>query len=113
MILSFPRAKLAGLSPMTLPLEEQFAALHDRSFPNTHAPAATLLAGGEPIWVEVDGASLLGYVTLKLRPEHDDAQIDYVAVHEDARGRGASASPSSRTCAATASTSRSEAAPRA
>ncbi len=92
-ILRFRRADLAGLAPVTLPrltpaFEGRFAALHDRAFPGTHAPASALLASGQPIWVELSGTELLGYVTLKLRPEHDDAQIDYVAVHEDARGRG-------------------------
>ena len=92
-ILTFRRDDLAGLPPVTLPtltppLEGQFAALHDRAFPGTHAPASALLASGEPIWVEVSGTELLGYVTLKLRPEHDDAQIEYVAVHESARGKG-------------------------
>jgi ribosomal protein S18 acetylase RimI-like enzyme len=92
-ILTFPRARLAGLSPVTLPVlspaqADQFAALHDRTFPGAHAPASALLDKGEPIWVAVDGDSLLGYVTLKLRPEFDDAQIDFVAVHENARGRG-------------------------
>lgn len=93
-ILRFPRAGLAALDPVTLPrltpeFEDQFAALHDRAFPGTHSPASALLASGQPIWVELSGTELLGYVTLKLRPEHDDAQIDYVAVHEDARGKGA------------------------
>jgi ribosomal protein S18 acetylase RimI-like enzyme len=92
-ILTFKRADLAGLAPVTLPtltppFEGQFAALHDRAFPGTHTPAPALLASGQPIWVELSGTQLLGYVTLKLRPEHDDAQIDYVAVHEDARGKG-------------------------
>jgi ribosomal protein S18 acetylase RimI-like enzyme len=92
-ILTFTRENLAGLAPVTLPLltpafEGQFAALHDGAFPGTHSPASALLASGQPIWVEVAGTELLGYVTLKLRPEHDDAQIDYVAVHENARGKG-------------------------
>jgi ribosomal protein S18 acetylase RimI-like enzyme len=92
-ILRFERADLAGLAPVTLPtltppFEDQFAALHDRAFPGTHSPASALLASGQPIWVEVAGTELLGYVTLKLRPEHDDAQIDYVAVDEKARGKG-------------------------
>lgn len=92
-ILTFTRAKLAAVAPVVLPtltpaFEGQFVALHDRAFPGTHAPAAAVLAAGEPIWVETEGERLLGYVTLKLRPEHDDAQIDYVAVHEDARGKG-------------------------
>lgn len=92
-ILTFRRDSLAGLAPVTLPtltreFEGQFAALHDRAFPGTHAPASVLLAAGEPIWVELSGTELLGYVTLKLRPEHDDAQIEYVAVHENARGKG-------------------------
>jgi ribosomal protein S18 acetylase RimI-like enzyme len=92
-ILRFKREHLAGLAPVILPtlppaFEGQFAALHDRAFPGTHSPASALLASGQPIWVELSGTELLGYVTLKLRPEHDDAQIDYVAVHEDARGKG-------------------------
>jgi ribosomal protein S18 acetylase RimI-like enzyme len=93
MILTFRRDKLATLPPVTLPtltppFEAQFAALHDRAFPATYSPASALLAKGEPIWVEVSGTELLGYVTLKLRPEHDDAQIEYVAVNEGARGKG-------------------------
>lgn len=92
-ILTFRREHLAGLAPVTLPrltppYEGQFVALHDRAFPGTHTPASALLASGQPVWIELAGTEVLGYVTLKLRPEHDDAQIDYVAVHEDARGRG-------------------------
>jgi ribosomal protein S18 acetylase RimI-like enzyme len=92
-ILRFRREDLAGLAPVTLPTlppayEGQFAALHDRAFPGTHSPASAVLASGQPIWVELSGTELLGYVILKLRPEHDDAQIEYVAVHEDARGKG-------------------------
>ncbi|OLB79396.1 MAG: hypothetical protein AUI14_10605 [Actinobacteria bacterium 13_2_20CM_2_71_6] len=72
-ILRFERSRLAGLPPVTLPAlapayRDQFAALHDRAFPNTFAPAAALLAKDEPIWMAVDGTRLLGYVVLKLRP---------------------------------------------
>jgi ribosomal protein S18 acetylase RimI-like enzyme len=66
----------------------QFAALHDRAFPGTHLPAAALLEKGEPVWVVEQDGTLLGYVTLKLRPEFDDIEVDYLAVHESARGRG-------------------------
>lgn len=91
-ILRLDRADLTG-SPVNLPLlapaqHDQFAALHDRAFPNTHAPAATLLAKGEPIRVVVEDDTLLGYVILTLRPEFDDAQVEYIAVDEAARGRG-------------------------
>jgi ribosomal protein S18 acetylase RimI-like enzyme len=95
-IFVFPRARLAGLPPVTLPTltpehADQFAALHDRAFPGTHSPAAALLAKEQPVWVVVDGGTLLGYVTLKMRSDFDDAQIDYVAVDESARGRGVGA----------------------
>jgi ribosomal protein S18 acetylase RimI-like enzyme len=95
-ILTFPRSRLADLPPVTLPAltsryVDQFMALHDSAFPGTHTPAAGLLDKGEPIWMAVDGDTLLGYVTLKLRPEFDDAQIDYLAVAEPARGRGVGA----------------------
>jgi ribosomal protein S18 acetylase RimI-like enzyme len=96
-ILTFPRARLADLAPVTLPTltarhVDQFMALHDSAFPGTHTPAAALLDKDQPIWAAVDGDTLLGYVTLKLRPEFDDAQIDYLAVAEPARGRGIGAS---------------------
>jgi ribosomal protein S18 acetylase RimI-like enzyme len=92
-ILRFDRASLAALPQVTLPLltpahHDRFAALHDRAFPNTHAPAATLLAKGEPVRVVVEDDRLLGYVILALRPEYDDAQVEYIAVEESARGKG-------------------------
>jgi ribosomal protein S18 acetylase RimI-like enzyme len=95
-ILRFPRARLDRLAPVALPpltpdLREQFAALHDRAFPGTYAPAEVLLDRAPPILVETDGPALLGYVTLKLRPEFGEAQIEYVAVAESARGRGVGA----------------------
>jgi ribosomal protein S18 acetylase RimI-like enzyme len=95
-ILTFPRSRLAGLAAVTLPTltpayADQVAALHGRTFPGTHTPAPALLARPAPIWVVVEGDRLLGYVTLKVRPEFDDAQIDYVAVDESARGRGVGA----------------------
>lgn len=92
-VLRFERDRLTGPPPPTFPLldaglAEQFAALHDRAFPGTHASAASLLAKGEPIRVAIEDGRLLGYVILKLRPEFNDAQVDYIAVDEAARGRG-------------------------
>jgi ribosomal protein S18 acetylase RimI-like enzyme len=90
-ILRFARDRLAGLPAVTLPRltprwHEQFAALHDRAFPGTYAPAAKLLADAPPILVATDGDTLLGYVALKLRP--GDAQVEYLAVAESARRQG-------------------------
>jgi ribosomal protein S18 acetylase RimI-like enzyme len=92
-ILRFPRERLGDLAPVTLPpltpdLFGQFAALHDRTFPDTDAPSAVLLGRKPPIFVEVDGDTLLGYAALKLRPEFADAQIEFIAVAEAARGQG-------------------------
>jgi GNAT superfamily N-acetyltransferase len=95
-ILRFTRDQLADLPPATLPpLTDQHrdavAALHDRAFPNTYAPSATLLTRTDPILVAADGDTLLGYVALRLRPDQNDAQIEYIAVEEAARGRGVGA----------------------
>jgi ribosomal protein S18 acetylase RimI-like enzyme len=95
-ILRFTREQLDSLPPVRLPalapqLHDQFADLHDRAFPGTYAPARALLADPPPILVETDGATLLGYAVLKLRPEYVDAQIEYLAVTESARGRGVGA----------------------
>jgi ribosomal protein S18 acetylase RimI-like enzyme len=95
-ILRCERADLAALPPVRLPPltpahHAAFAELHDRAFPNTYAPAAALLRRGEPIRVAVDGDALLGYVVLRLRPEQNDAQVEYIAVDDAARGRGVGA----------------------
>jgi ribosomal protein S18 acetylase RimI-like enzyme len=95
-VLRFPRERLGQLTPAPLPRlarqwHDQFAALHDRVFPDTYAPSRVLLAQNPPILVAVEGSTLLGYVTLKLRPEFAEAQIEYVAVAESARGRGVGA----------------------
>jgi ribosomal protein S18 acetylase RimI-like enzyme len=92
-ILTFPRARLADLPALTLPTltppyAAAVAALHDRAFPGTHLSSAALVAGPEVVRVAVDGDRLLGYATVKVRPEYDDAQIEYVAVDESARGTG-------------------------
>lgn len=90
-ILRFARNRLAELPAVTLPRltpqwHGQFAALHDRAFPGTYAPARTLLADPPPVLVATEGDTLLGYVVLKLRP--GDAQVEYLAVAEPARRRG-------------------------
>jgi ribosomal protein S18 acetylase RimI-like enzyme len=95
-ILRFSREQLADLPPVSLPLltpelHGQFADLHDAAFPNTYAPARELLKGSQPILVAVAGDTLLGYIALKLRPEFAEAQIEYLAVAEAARGRGTGA----------------------
>jgi ribosomal protein S18 acetylase RimI-like enzyme len=95
-ILRFHRDQLADLTSASLPRlqprwHEQFAALHDRAFPGTYAPSTVLLADPPPILVAADGDALLGYAALKLRPDAHDAQIEYLAVHEDARRRGVGA----------------------
>lgn len=41
-----------------------------------------------PVSSRSRGARLLGYVVLKLRPDYGEAQIEYVAVTESARGQG-------------------------
>jgi ribosomal protein S18 acetylase RimI-like enzyme len=92
-MMRFARARLAELAPVTLPpltpdLHEQFAALHDRVFPGTYAPADVLLAEQPPMLVVAEDGKLLGYAALKLRPEFGDAQIKYLAVDESARGAG-------------------------
>jgi ribosomal protein S18 acetylase RimI-like enzyme len=92
-VLRFTREQLADLPPVALePLapahREAFATLHDRAFPNTHSPSAALLRRAEPIRVALDGDTLLGYVVLRLRPDQNDAQVEYIAVEEAARGRG-------------------------
>jgi len=92
-IMRFPRDRVAELPPVTLDaldpaLHDQLAALHHHAFPSTRAPLPVLLAAGQPIRVVAEGRTLLGYAALKLRPEHGDAKIDYLAVVEEARGRG-------------------------
>lgn len=92
-ILRFRRDRLAGLPAASLPRliprwHEQLAALHDRAFPGTYAPARTLLADPPPILVATDGDTLLGYVVLRLRPDQADAQVEYLAVVESARRTG-------------------------
>lgn len=95
-ILRFHRAKLAELEAVSLPKlgprwREQVAELHDRAFPGTYAPSRVLLDGHAPVLVAADGDTLLGYVTLKLRPEYSETQIEYLAVAEAARGSGVGA----------------------
>lgn len=95
-IMRFARDQLPELSPVRLPalpphLRGQFADLHDRAFPGTYAPSHRLLADGAPILADADNGTLLGYVVLKLEPDNADAQIEYLAVLESARGRGVGA----------------------
>jgi ribosomal protein S18 acetylase RimI-like enzyme len=95
-IMRFPRERLSALPPERLPpltpdLHEQFTALHHGAFRGVDAPAAELIARNAPVFVAVDGDTLLGYVVLKLRPEFREAQIRFVAVAEAARGRGTGA----------------------
>jgi ribosomal protein S18 acetylase RimI-like enzyme len=92
-ILRFGRDQLHNVAPVVLPRlqarwHEQFAALHDRAFPGTYAPSRVLLADPPPTFVAADGGTLLGYVTLKLQADSHDAQIEYLAVEESARGQG-------------------------
>ncbi len=90
-ILRFARDRLVGLPEVSLPRmsprwHEQFAALHDRVFPGTYALARKLLAEAPVVLVATRGDTLLGYVVLALRP--GDAQVEYLAVAEAARGQG-------------------------
>ena len=98
MILELPRAAAAGLpapatpvSPIPADLRDAFTALHETCFPGTHTGAATILAGEQhylpPLGVRSDGA-LLGYVALTAEPEFGRAQVEYLGVAPDHRGRG-------------------------
>jgi ribosomal protein S18 acetylase RimI-like enzyme len=73
-------------------LADEFAALHTSVFPNTYYSAEQLLAMRDDrhrlLAHCVDGR-LLAYAFLQIIPDTQEAYLDFIAVDEAARGRGA------------------------
>ncbi len=65
--------------------------LHDQEFPATYAPVETLLPdppdGKYVVVVATDGGRLLGYAAGRVQAD-GEGYLDFIAVSDDARGRG-------------------------
>lgn len=69
----------------------ELPALHDGLFPGSYLPGATLadtLDDDHRLFVARDGDRLLGYLYVQHKRHEPEGYVDFIGVHEAARGRG-------------------------
>ncbi|WP_235318419.1 GNAT family N-acetyltransferase [Planococcus sp. CAU13] len=71
---------------------DSFARLHDEAFPKTYFNSGTILnrvSNHNNLLVIKEGKSKIkGYVYIEANPDHDEGNIEYIAVSEEFRGQG-------------------------
>lgn len=71
---------------------DSFARLHDMAFPKTYFNSGTILSRvnshNDLLIIKEDEANIKGYVYLEANPEHNEGNIEYIAVSESVRGQG-------------------------
>ncbi|AJD89942.1 hypothetical protein JMA_06250 [Jeotgalibacillus malaysiensis] len=70
----------------------EFERLHNQVFPETYYNAETILKRtnpNRPLLAAVNAGQLAGYIYAESDPEFGEASVEYLAVNEAARGKGA------------------------
>ncbi|MBM7579272.1 GNAT family N-acetyltransferase [Jeotgalibacillus terrae] len=70
---------------------DAFKKLHNNSFPDTYYNAETVIARSNedrPVLVASIGNELIGYIYAESDPVFKEASVEYLAVDEEARGKG-------------------------
>lgn len=70
----------------------EFESLHNQVFPETYYDAETILKRtnpNRPLLAAVDAGQFIGYIYAESDPEFGEASVEYLAVNEAARGKGA------------------------
>lgn len=95
-VLNFPRAALSGIDPapsgsLTKAMEASFVELHDTLFPGTYFNGRQLIERQNEenkLIVQGEGETCFGYAFVRVDKEVDTADIDFVGVADDHRGKG-------------------------
>lgn len=90
-VLSYAEAgfgRPTGVVPMEHEHQADVVVLHDRLFPGTHTPGATLVSSEEAIrLVIIEAGEIMGYVAAELQSD-GSGYIDYLGVDPSHRRRG-------------------------
>lgn len=69
-----------------------FARLHGEAFPKTYFNSSTILKRinnhNNLLVIEEDESKIKGYIYIEANPEHNEGNIEYIAVSAEARGQG-------------------------
>lgn len=69
-----------------------FASLHDKAFPKTYFSSHAILNRIDKhntlFVLEADESKIKGYVYIEANPEHNEGNVEYIAVSEEYRGQG-------------------------
>ncbi len=95
-IMVFERTQLAQLPPaattdLVPALHQQFIDLHELSFPKTYYSGPEIIArlnAEQRVLVVAEGEKLLGYTYIEAKPEFGEGHIEFIAVDQEARGKG-------------------------
>ena len=71
---------------------DSFASLHDEVFPKTYFNSKTILnrlnSNNNLLISKENESKIKGYVYIEAKPEHNEGDIEYVAVSEEFKGQG-------------------------